>query len=109
MKIRKGDLVKLISGSEEKKGKIGRVLQVDVEAGRVTVEGIGMHKKHLKPQRDQKHPEGGIVEKLRSVHVSNVMLMSESLGRPVRTGVKLTDDGKKIRVAKGRNLSAEAV
>lgn len=109
MKIRKGDLVKVVSGSEDKKGKIGRVLDVDVQAQRVTVEGIGMHKKHLKPQRSQKHPEGGIVEVARSVHVSNVMLMSESLGRPVRTGTRTTEDNKKIRVAKGRGINAEVV
>lgn len=109
MKIKKGDLVKVVAGSKEKKGKIGKVLLVDLEAQRVTIEGMGMHKKHIKPQRSQKHPEGGIVEKPRSVHVSNVMLMSESLGRPVRTGTRVTEDGKKIRVAKGRGNNAEAV
>jgi len=109
MKIKKGDLVKVVAGSKDKKGKIGRVLQVDIDSQRVTVEGVGMHKKHMKPQRSQKHPEGGIVEVARSVHVSNVMLMAESLGRPVRTGTKVSDDGKKIRVAKGRNVGVEAV
>jgi ribosomal protein L24 len=68
-----------------------------------------MHKKHIKPQRSQKHPEGGVVELPRSIHVSNVMLMSEGLARPVRTGTLVTDDGKKIRVAKGRGINAEAV
>ncbi len=109
MKIKKGDLVKVVSGSKDKKGKIGRVLEIDVGAERVTVDGIGMHKKHMKPQRSQKHPEGGVVEVARSVHVSNVMLMSEGLARPVRTGTRLTEDGKKIRVAKGRGINAEAV
>lgn len=109
MKIKKGDLVKVVSGSKEKKGKIGRVLDVDTEALRVTVEGLGVHKKHLKPQRNPKHPEGGIIEVPRSVHVSNVMLMAESLARPVRTGTKMTDDGKKVRVAKGRGVKSEVV
>lgn len=109
MKIKKGDLVKVIAGSKEKKGKIGRVLDVNLEAERVTVEGVGMHKKHLKPQRNPKHPEGGIVEVARSMHVSNVMLMAESLGRPVRTGTRLTDDGKKVRFARGRGVKSEVI
>lgn len=109
MKIKKGDLVKVIAGSKDKKGKIGRVLEIDTCAERVTVEGVGMHKKHLKPQRNPKHPEGGIVEVPRSVHVSNVMLMAENLGRPVRAGYRLTDDGKKTRVAKGRGVKSENI
>ena len=109
MKIKKGDLVKVIAGGQESKGKIGRVLKVDRETQRVVVEGTGVHKRHLKPQRNPKHPEGGIVEVERSVHVSNVMLMSESLGRPVRTGVQVNEDGTKNRVAKGRSAKAEVV
>lgn len=109
MKIKKGDLVKVIAGSKEKKGKVGRVLEVDLCAERVTVEGVGMHKKHIKPQRNPKHPEGGIIEVARSVHVSNVMLMSESLGRPVRAGMRVTDDGTKVRVARGRDVKPEQI
>lgn len=109
MKIKKGDLVKVIAGAANKKGKIGRVIAVDNEAMRVTVEGVAVMKKHVKPQRDPKNPDGGIVETHGSVHVSNVMLMSEAAGRPVRVGSKFSDDGKKLRVAKGRSIKAEVI
>ena len=109
MKIKKGDLVKVIAGSKEKKGKIGRVVSVDLTSERVMVEGVGMHKKHLKPQRNPKHPEGGVIELPRSMHVSNVMLMAESLGRPVRAGTRMTDDGKRVRVARGRGVKADLI
>ncbi len=109
MRIKKGDLVKVIAGSKDKKGRIGRVLEVDRKNGRVKVEGVALLKRHLKPQRDPKHPEGGIVEVLGSVHESNVMLMSESLGRPVRVGASFNDAGEKVRIARGRGIAPEGV
>ena len=112
-KIKKGDLVKVISGGKDNKGKTGRVLEVirDEDKGvRVRVEGINIIKRHIKPQKNPKFPEGGIIEGAGSIHVSNVMLMSEKLGRPVRTGAVFSADGeKKTRVARGRQLKAEAV
>ena len=51
-------------------------------------------------------PKGGIVQKAGPIHISNVMLLSEDLGRPVRLGATFTDDGKKLRIARGRNLKA---
>lgn len=110
-KIKKGDLVKVISGGKDIKGKTGKVLEVlrDGDAWRVRVEGLRMVKKHIKPQRNPKHPEGGIIEGAGSIPISNVMLMSEKLGRPVRSGASFTSDGKKQRVARGKNLKAEQV
>ena len=66
-------------------------------------------KRHLKSKTSPKYPEGGIVELPSSVHVSNVMLMSEDLGRPVRTGMAFDDKGNKKRIAKGRNIKAESI
>jgi large subunit ribosomal protein L24 len=109
MSIKKGDLVKVISGSKDKKNKIGLVLEIDCKNNRVKVEGVAAIKRHMKPQRNPKHPEGGIVDAVGSVHISNVMLMSETLGRPVRSGSLFSDSGEKIRVARGRNLKAEPV
>ncbi|MCC7071488.1 MAG: 50S ribosomal protein L24 [Deltaproteobacteria bacterium] len=110
-KIKTGDLVKVISGGKDIKGKTGKVLEVlrDGDAWRVRVEGLRMVKKHIKPQRNPKHPEGGIIEGAGSIPISNVMLMSEKLSRPVRTGASFTSDGKKQRVARGKNLKAEQV
>jgi len=109
-KIKKGDLVKVISGSHE--GEQGKVLEVirDGAKWRVRVEGVNTIKKHIKPQRSPKHPEGGIVEGAGSIPIARVMLVSEKLGRPVRTGAVFTSDGsKKERVARGRKVKAEKV
>ncbi|MBI1947809.1 MAG: 50S ribosomal protein L24 [Deltaproteobacteria bacterium] len=110
-RIKTGDLVKVISGGKDIKGKTGKVLEVlrDGDAWRVRVEGLRIVKKHIKPQKNPKHPEGGIIEGAGSIPISNVMLMSEKLGRPVRIGASFTSDGKKQRVARGKNLKAEQV
>jgi large subunit ribosomal protein L24 len=110
-KIKAGDLVKVISGGKDIKGKSGKVLEVlrDGDAWRVRVEGLRLVKKHIKPQKNPKHPEGGIIEGAGSIPISNVMLMSEKLGRPVRTGASFTSDGKKQRVARGKKIKAEQV
>jgi len=104
VKIKKGDTVKVIAGAH--KGKSGKVLEVMPAEGRVRIEGIAMVKRHLAPQKNPRHPEGGIVEGAGSVHVSNVMLVSTEHGRPVRTGASFTDDNAKMRVARGRNVKA---
>ena len=107
MKIKKGDLVKVITGSSSDKGKTGKVLEVYPKTGRVKVEGIATVKKHVKPQRDPKNPDGGIVEKLSTIHISNVMYMSESQSRPVRIGFEVNKSGQKSRIAKGKNVEKE--
>jgi large subunit ribosomal protein L24 len=102
--IKVGDTVKVISGAH--KGAQGRVIEVLREKSRVRIEDVAMVKRHLAPQKSPRHPEGGIIEGPGSVHLSNVMLLSEELGRPVRTGATFTQDGKKKRVARGRGLKA---
>lgn len=109
--IKKGDLVKVIRGSKDNKGKTGKVLEVirDGESWRVRVEGVNIIKRHIKPQKNPKHPEGGIVEGAGSLPLSSVMLMSEKAGRPVRTGAVFTSNGEKQRVARGKKVKAEQV
>lgn len=106
-KIKVEDTVKVISGSH--KGQTGRVIEIDREHGFVKIEDVAMQKRHLPPQRDPRFPEGGIVEQPGKIHVSNVMLMSEDLGRPVRTGASFTQDGKKQRVARGADVKSVEV
>lgn len=110
-RIKKGDVVKVIRGNKDDKGKTGKVLEVirSGQSWRVRVEGLNMEKKHVKPQRSAKNPEGGIVEGAGSIPIAHVMLMSDKLGRPVRTGAVFTSDGKKERVARGRKVKAEKV
>jgi large subunit ribosomal protein L24 len=84
MRIKKGDLVKVISGGKGLKGLQGKVLLVNRETEKITIEGGPVRKKHLKPEKSRKHPEGGIIELPVFIHASNVMLVSQELGRPVR-------------------------
>jgi len=115
-KIKKGDLVKVIAGGKDIKGQSGKVLEVlkDGEKVRVRVEGLRIIKKHIKPQRSAKHPEGGIVEGAGSIPIAHVMLFSETENRPVRTGsVSKTGEGKasllKERTARGAKVKAAKV
>jgi large subunit ribosomal protein L24 len=100
MKIKQGDTVQVISGSYN--GKEGRVLKVINSKNRLIVEGINMLKRHMRPT--QENPQGAIVEKEGSIHVSNVQLVSG--GKPTKVGYKILDDGKKVRFSKktGKNI-----
>ena len=90
-KIKKGDTVKVIAGSE--KGKEGKV--ISVKAGKVLVEGVNMVSTHTKPR--QANPSGGIVQQEAAIDVSNVMYVHN--GQPTRVGFTMDGD-KKVRVAK---------
>jgi large subunit ribosomal protein L24 len=94
IKLRKQDLVKVISGKA--KGQSGRIVKVNADDLTVVVEGVNKAKKHQKPsQRDQK---GGIVDKEMPVHISNVMLLNKG-SEPVRVK-KVVKDGRRVRVEK---------
>ena len=93
MKIKKGDMVKVIAGKD--KDKEGKVVKVDHENGRVVVEGINMQTKHTKPSAQNQ--QGGIVNKESYIDASNVMLLVG--GKTTRVGFKMDGD-KKVRVAK---------
>jgi len=95
LKIKKGDVVTVIAGSN--KGKTGKVIAVDTLALRVTVEGVNLAKKHTKPS--QKNPQGGIATKEAAIHYSNVMLM-DSKGKATRIAIKKDKEGKTSRIAK---------
>ncbi len=95
MRIRKDDLVIATAGKERFSKKTGRVLRVFPEKGRVIVEGFSLSKRHMRPT--QKNPKGGIVQKERSINVSNVMLYCSKCQRGVRIGNKLHADGSRVR------------
>ncbi len=102
MKIKKGDLVKVITGKD--KGKSGKVKQVFRHDERVVVEGVNIVKKHRKGNGSDK--PSGIFEFEAPVHVSNVMVMDPKGDKPTRVGYKMEND-KKVRIAKksGSKLS----
>ena len=89
--VRKGDMVIVIAGSN--KGKKGKVLRV--VGDRVVVEKVSMIKRHTKPT--QKNPQGGIVDKEGSIHISNVQLFDDKSGKGTRTK-NVVDGDKKVRV-----------
>jgi large subunit ribosomal protein L24 len=97
-RVVKGDMVQVTAGKH--KGSKGRVVKVLKERNRVCVEGIATLKRHLKPGKDPKHEEGGIIEKLGSIDLSNVMLVDPESGKTTRVGFNVTDDGRKVRVAR---------
>ncbi|MCK9255762.1 MAG: 50S ribosomal protein L24 [Bacteroidales bacterium] len=94
--IKKGDTVIVIAG--ESKGKQGRVLEVLRAKERAIVEGVNLISKHQKPNAE--NPQGGIIKKEASVHISNLMLVDPKTGKPTRVGRKRNDEGKLIRVSK---------
>ncbi len=91
--LKKNDTVQVISG--EDKGKRGKVLMVDRENDRITVQGISLVYKHLK--RSQKHPQGGRIQMEAAIHISNVMLVDSKAGQPVRVKMTVNKDGKRVR------------
>ena len=94
--IRKNDIVKVIAGRE--KGKVGRVLKVDREMGRIFVEKLNMVKRHIKPGKA--HPQGGIVEKEAPLAFSNVLIMCDKCNKPTRIAMRPDPGGKRHRVCK---------
>ena len=96
LKIRKGDLVKVIAG--DSKGSQGKIVEVLVDKNRAIVEGANMVSKHTKP--NAANPNGGIVKQEAAIHISNLMLVDPKTGNTTRVGRKLNDAGKLVRVAK---------
>ena len=93
MKIKKGDLVKVIAGKD--KNKEGKVIAVNKKDNTLLVEGINMITKHTKPS--VANQQGGIVHQEGPIDASNVMLVHE--GKATRVGFKMDGD-KKVRYAK---------
>jgi large subunit ribosomal protein L24 len=94
-KIRKGDKVVVISGSD--KGKKGEVIKLFPKEDRALVRGVNVVKRH---QRQTQRQQGGIVNKEASVHLSNLAHVDPKSGGATRIGYKTLNDGKRVRVAK---------
>lgn len=92
--IRKGDKVVVVAGSS--KGTQGEVLRVNRKSYTAVVEGANVRKKHVKPTQES---AGGIQEFNAPIHISNIMLVDPSTGKPTRVGRKEVD-GKSVRYSK---------
>ena len=99
--IRKGDKVKVIAGQE--RGNTGTVLEV-LASGRVRVEGLMKVKRHLKRGRSQANQEGGIIEKIGSIEISNVMVVGKD-GKPVRREKIARELGAKEKARAGKRAA----
>ena len=103
-KIRKGDEVVVITGRDN--GKRGTVLRV-LDSGKVVVEGVGVVKKHAKPN-PMKGVAGGIVEREMPIQISNVALYNRATEKGDRVGFKILEDGRKVRVFKSNGEVVDA-
>jgi large subunit ribosomal protein L24 len=95
-KIKKSYKVIVLVGKEV--GKIGTVLKVDSEKGRVVVEKLNMIKRHYKAS--PKTGQGGIVEKEAPLNISNVMVVCDKCTEPTRIGKRVLEDGSTVRICK---------
>jgi large subunit ribosomal protein L24 len=103
-KIRKGDQVVVLTGRD--KGKRG-VVAARVDEDRVTVDGVNVVKKHVKPN-PMKGVTGGVIEKTMPIHQSNVAIFNSASGKADRVGIKFLADGKKVRVYKSSGEEIKA-
>ena len=96
MKIKKDDLVVVLSGKD--KGKQGKVLRALPSENKVVVEGVAIIKKAMRP--NQTNQQGGIVSMEAPIDASNVALIDPKDGKPTHVGVRVSEDGTKVRYAK---------
>ncbi|MCL2181976.1 MAG: 50S ribosomal protein L24 [Chitinispirillia bacterium] len=94
--LKKDDIVVVISGDH--KGKSGKILKVIPGKDRAVVEGVNFVRRHTKPS--VKNQQGGIMEKEAALHISNLMLKCPKTGKPTRLGVKVLEDGSRVRYSK---------
>ncbi len=102
-KIRTGDTVVVVSGRE--RGKTGKVLSIDLRAGKVVVEKLNIIKRHTKP--NQKVKQGGILEREAPLQISNVMFLCPTTQKPTRIGIRILEDGRRVRFSKKSNETVE--
>jgi large subunit ribosomal protein L24 len=101
-RIKKGDTVEVIQGKEN--GKRGKVMRILSAEDRIVVERVNFIKRHVRPS--QKTPQGGVIEREASMHISNVKLVCPSCNQPVRVGVRMEGEAK-VRYCKKCNVQVD--
>ncbi len=96
MRIKKGDLVRVVAGND--RGKEGKILKVFPSENRVIVEKVNLIKRHTRASTDV--PQGGIIEKEGPINASNVMLVCPNTGKQTRIGKDQLSDGSRARVSR---------
>ena len=95
-KIRKNDIVHVLSGKD--RGKTGKVFHVYPQKGRAMVEGINYVKKHVR--KNKQDQQGGIVQKEAAIQLSNLALHCKTCNRPAHVGISVLADGSRSRFCK---------
>jgi large subunit ribosomal protein L24 len=96
IRLKKGDTVQVLAGKY--KGKTGKIVATHPQENKVTVEGVNIVKKHVKPNKA--YPQGGIIEMTKPIWVSKVAVVDPTSKKPTRIGYKLDNEGNKTRVYK---------
>ena len=96
-KLKTGDEVIVLTGKSN--GQRGKITKMITEKNRVVVEGLNMMKKHVRPN-PQAGIQGGIVEKEAPMDISNVALFNPKTGKADKVGIKVLEDGKRVRFFK---------
>jgi len=96
MKIKKGDKVKILAGKD--KGKTGKVLQVFVDRDRISVEGINLLFKNMRPKKQGE--KGQRIQFPAPLSISNIILVCPKCNKPTRIGYKVLENKKKVRACK---------
>ena len=104
MKLKKGDRVRVLSGKDV--GKEGEITRVIPERDRVIIDGVNVAKRHQRATRATM--QGGIIDKDMPIHVSNVALFNPATKKADRSGVKVLEGGKKVRVFKDNGEQVDA-
>ncbi|OHB70867.1 MAG: 50S ribosomal protein L24 [Planctomycetes bacterium RBG_16_43_13] len=99
MRIRKNDIVQVISGDDS--GKTGKVLRVVPQDGRLLVEGVNLVWKHMR--KSQQHPKGARIQKESYIDISNARLICQNCNKPTGVTTKMLDTGEKVRICKKCN------
>lgn len=92
MNIKKGDTIKILVGKD--RGKTGKVISVDAKAGKVSLEGLNLYKKHVKPKTQGQ--KGEVVSIARPMDISNVAIVCSNCNKQTRVGFRMDGD-KKVR------------
>ena len=96
-KLKTGDEVIVLTGKSN--GQRGKITKLIADKGRVVVEGVNMMKKHVKPN-PQAGVQGGIIEMEAPMNISNVALFNAKTGKADKVGIKVQEDGKRVRFFK---------
>ncbi|MEX2027438.1 MAG: 50S ribosomal protein L24 [Pirellulaceae bacterium] len=102
MHLKTNDIVQIIAGNA--KGERGKVLHIDHEAGKVTIEGVNKVFKHVR--KSQKNPQGGRLNKEMPIQISNVLLVCSRCNQPTRTGSRPAANGAKERFCRRKTCHA---